>query len=288
VINCNFLEYDEAGFSGGAIYIEFIAVTNISNTTAQFVKGDDGAVHCFYISKCVLIHNCHFDQCCSYWSGALNLERPLTPVFDACINYTSRGSIFGCHFYVCQTNHSYGGAIYFADVPPGSSVRNCVFDKCSAYGSGGAMFLTDMINVQRSVFLFYCYFNKNYAHTGSGSDVYISFQWSNGGFVIPKPFLECYSTTPSMSKRCYQKEENHSNWLTDVGTKMFQYYSQTFAGAQDTYSCGIGTLYPCKTVQWLMNHQLPDANVIPTPRLNAQSLPQSKDSSTEVFSSTVK
>jgi hypothetical protein len=76
-----------------------------------------------------------------------------------CVNYFSRGCIFGCLFSNCHANYDCGG-LYLNTTSSSFSLRSCIFESCKAKECGGGIYMNNMnSDVVKKTFLFYSFFS---------------------------------------------------------------------------------------------------------------------------------
>jgi hypothetical protein len=162
IVICSFKNIDlGTSYSYGSVGISSISSVNISSCLFQSLSAVAyGAGYIANIGKCVLFHNCKCDDCIasSSFCGGLLLSSYSPPSESDCVNYSSRGCIFGCLFSNCNSNTNSGG-LYLQSTSSSFSLRSSIFDSCSTGTNGGGIYMTSMNSVViQSTFLFYCFF----------------------------------------------------------------------------------------------------------------------------------
>jgi hypothetical protein len=149
-------------YNYSAFYVYQISSVNISSSSFESLSASLGGVgYIRTIGKCVLFHNCKCVDCkaSSYYYGGLSLWSYSSPSESDCVNYSSRGCIFGCLFSNCSAK-TFSGGLYLQETSSSFSLRSSIFDFCSAGMSGGGIYMIDMISDGRKkTIIVYCFFS---------------------------------------------------------------------------------------------------------------------------------
>jgi hypothetical protein len=150
-------------YYSASFYIQNIASLNISSSSFHSLSASYCGVGWIYrIDKCVLFHNCKCVDCLSSSSycGGLFLSSYSPSSESDCLNYSSRGCIFGCLFSNCISQNSYSGGLYLSSTSSSFSLRSSIFDSCKAKTDGGGIYMENMnSDVIQKTFLFYSFFS---------------------------------------------------------------------------------------------------------------------------------
>jgi hypothetical protein len=128
IIHSSFIHINIDYYSSGAFYVYRIACVNISSSSFESLSAYDcGVGSIASIGKCVLFHNCNCDDCNAYYCGGLYLGSYSPSSESDCVNYSSRGCIFGCLFSHCKAKDSYCSGLYLSSTSSSFSLRSSIF-----------------------------------------------------------------------------------------------------------------------------------------------------------------
>ncbi|KAH7830329.1 uncharacterized protein MONOS_5480 [Monocercomonoides exilis] len=254
-----------ASYAGGGIMcceISSIKIENNSFNSCTTKYNDGGGIYVGSITSCVRISGCEFQKCkASSRGGGLCLNN-FNVSGSSCIE-TENGkgesaSVFECSFTSCSLTNSFGGGMFFANVPAAFKMRSLQFLSCSAVSWGGGLDLEPYQSTTPSNNL-YCYFlffhdcrctdSTPFGHDVCLKDYYNLFSSNN-------PFQESYTTNNDERRLCYayylndwyyQRTEK-KNWLKE-GKLLFVGGN----GNDLNELCGMNETMPCKTIGYCVN-----------------------------------
>ncbi|KAH7821232.1 uncharacterized protein MONOS_6478 [Monocercomonoides exilis] len=264
VSHCSFNGCTAFAFGGGILCcsIKSVHIENdvFNGCMAQNYHG--GGVYVYYISSCVRISGCEFQNCEAIgYGGGLNLYSFQVSGPDCIGEENGKGEsacIFDCRFASCSVTASAGGGMHCSNIPAVFKMRSAQFISCSASSQGGGMRFEPNRETLPSDGCF-CYFTffhecKGLKNPPDGHDVF--FVDAHNVFLnTTNPFKECYSTNTDEGRVCYAYNLiNSGNWTYDQTSKnvwLNEWSKILFVGVNGDDSnglCGMGVSAPCQTI----------------------------------------
>ncbi|KAH7817882.1 uncharacterized protein MONOS_16280 [Monocercomonoides exilis] len=246
-----------AYYAGGGIFcysINSIKIENNSFNACTAKNNAGGGINVGYISECVRIGGCEFQNCkASGTGGGLDLYN-FNVSGSSCIGTESDNGesacVFECFFTSCSLTGSSGGGLLCESVPAAFKMRSLQFISCSAVSYGGGFWFNPSRSTAPSNNI-YCYFFFFHDCSCSNSTPYghdVYFRDANNLFSSYNPFYESYTTNSNDKRVCYNgnslQHTEKKDWLKE-GMK------DRYVGASGDDAnnlCGMSEAAPCKTV----------------------------------------